>query len=42
MQVRANEPGTLSYELCIGDTEPLKALVYERWAGAALSLRAAL
>ncbi|KIY98708.1 hypothetical protein MNEG_9254 [Monoraphidium neglectum] len=30
-QVRANEPGTLSYELCIGDTEPLKALVYERY-----------
>ena len=29
-QVKANEPGTLSYELCQGDADPLKCLVYER------------
>lgn len=30
-QVKANEPGTISYELCMGDTEPQKLLVYERY-----------
>ena len=30
LQVRKNEPGTISYELCQGDTDPLKLLVYER------------
>lgn len=29
-QVKHNEPGTLSYELCVGDADPLKVLVYER------------
>lgn len=30
-QVRRNEPGTISYELCKGDADPLKCLVYERY-----------
>lgn len=29
-QVKTNEPGTISYELCQGDQDPLKLLVYER------------
>lgn len=37
-QVKANEPRTLSYELCQGDTEPLKLLVYERCAPATASV----
>lgn len=28
--VRAEEPETLSFELCIADTDPTKVLVYER------------
>ena len=31
--VKAQEPGTLAYEIAIADSDPLKIQVFERWVG---------